>query len=46
MRLCLHSFPCSSTHILGFDLDTVKMLMNIFDTDRSGSIGFNGESYA
>lgn len=24
-----------------FDLDTVKMLMNIFDTDRSGSIGFN-----
>jgi len=23
-----------------FDLDTVKMLMNIFDTDRSGSIGF------
>lgn len=24
-----------------FDLDTVKMLMNIFDTDRSGTIGFN-----
>lgn len=24
-----------------FDLDTVKMLMNIFDTDRSGSITFN-----
>ncbi|EMD38496.1 hypothetical protein CERSUDRAFT_82768 [Gelatoporia subvermispora B] len=24
-----------------FDLDTVKMLMNIFDTDRSGAIGFN-----
>ncbi|KAH9998167.1 apoptosis-linked protein [Russula compacta] len=24
----------------GFDLDTVKMLMNIFDTDRSGTIGF------
>ncbi|KIY46125.1 EF-hand [Fistulina hepatica ATCC 64428] len=24
-----------------FDLDTVKMLLNIFDTDRSGSIGFN-----
>ncbi|KAH9946224.1 EF-hand [Epithele typhae] len=24
-----------------FDLDTVKMLMSIFDTDRSGSIGFN-----
>ncbi|KDQ60652.1 hypothetical protein JAAARDRAFT_55382 [Jaapia argillacea MUCL 33604] len=24
-----------------FDLDTVKMLMNMFDTDRSGSIGFN-----
>jgi len=23
-----------------FDLDTVKLLMNIFDTDRSGSIGF------
>ncbi|KZP23624.1 EF-hand, partial [Athelia psychrophila] len=23
-----------------FDLDTVKMLMNIFDTDRSGAIGF------
>jgi len=23
-----------------FDLDTVKMLMNIFDTDRNGSIGF------
>ncbi|KAI0079972.1 EF-hand [Panus rudis PR-1116 ss-1] len=25
----------------GFDLDTVKMLMNMFDTDRSGTIGFN-----
>jgi len=24
-----------------FDLDTIKMLMNIFDTDRSGTIGFN-----
>ncbi|KZT11409.1 EF-hand, partial [Laetiporus sulphureus 93-53] len=24
-----------------FDLDTVKMLMTMFDTDRSGSIGFN-----
>ncbi|KAG8738933.1 hypothetical protein FRC10_006319 [Ceratobasidium sp. 414] len=24
-----------------FDLDTVKMLMSIFDTDRSGCIGFN-----
>jgi len=24
-----------------FDLDTVKLLMNIFDTDRSGTIGFN-----
>ncbi|EJD05795.1 EF-hand [Fomitiporia mediterranea MF3/22] len=24
-----------------FDLDTVKMLMGIFDTDRSGTIGFN-----
>ncbi|KAI9465974.1 EF-hand [Lactarius psammicola] len=24
----------------GFDLDTVKMLMNMFDTDRSGTIGF------
>jgi len=24
-----------------FDLDTVKLLMNIFDTDRSGAIGFN-----
>jgi len=24
-----------------FDLDTVKMLMNIFDTDRSGTIDFN-----
>lgn len=24
-----------------FDLDTVKMLMAIFDTDRSGTIGFN-----
>ncbi|EJD44073.1 EF-hand [Auricularia subglabra TFB-10046 SS5] len=24
-----------------FDLDTVKMLMTIFDTDRSGTIGFN-----
>ncbi|KAI0941496.1 hypothetical protein AcW1_003370 [Taiwanofungus camphoratus] len=24
-----------------FDLDTVKLLMTIFDTDRSGSIGFN-----
>lgn len=26
---------------LAFDLDTVKMLMGIFDTDRSGTIGFN-----
>jgi len=24
-----------------FDLDTVKMLMTIFDSDRSGTIGFN-----
>jgi len=24
-----------------FDLDTVKMLMGIFDTDRSGTIGYN-----
>jgi len=24
-----------------FDLDTVKLLMNIFDVDRSGTIGFN-----
>ncbi|KAI0061890.1 EF-hand [Artomyces pyxidatus] len=24
-----------------FDLDTVKLLMNIFDSDRSGTIGFN-----
>jgi len=24
-----------------FDLDTVKMLMTIFDVDRSGTIGFN-----
>jgi Ca2+-binding EF-hand superfamily protein len=24
-----------------FDLDTVKLLMNIFDTDRSGTIAFN-----
>ncbi|KAI0034894.1 EF-hand [Vararia minispora EC-137] len=24
-----------------FDLDTVKLLMNMFDTDRSGTIGFN-----
>jgi len=24
-----------------FDLDTVKLLMNIFDTDRSGTIGFS-----
>ncbi|KIK61023.1 hypothetical protein GYMLUDRAFT_260990 [Collybiopsis luxurians FD-317 M1] len=24
-----------------FDLDTVKMLMSIFDADRSGTIGFN-----
>ncbi|XP_006460581.1 hypothetical protein AGABI2DRAFT_192241 [Agaricus bisporus var. bisporus H97] len=24
-----------------FDLDTVKLLMTIFDTDRSGTIGFN-----
>ncbi|KIP09102.1 hypothetical protein PHLGIDRAFT_87188 [Phlebiopsis gigantea 11061_1 CR5-6] len=24
-----------------FDIDTVKMLMNLFDVDRSGSIGFN-----
>jgi len=27
--------------VLAFDIDTVKMLMNIFDTDRSGTIGFN-----
>ncbi|KAK7023958.1 EF-hand domain-containing protein [Favolaschia claudopus] len=26
-----------------FDLDTVKMLMGIFDTDRSGTIDFKGE---
>jgi hypothetical protein len=26
---------------LAFDLDTVKMLMSIFDSDRSGTIGFN-----
>ncbi|KAF8558412.1 EF-hand [Imleria badia] len=24
-----------------FDLDTVKMLMNMFDSDRNGTIGFN-----
>jgi len=24
-----------------FDMDTVKLLMNIFDTDRNGTIGFN-----
>ncbi|EMD32999.1 hypothetical protein CERSUDRAFT_57577 [Gelatoporia subvermispora B] len=24
-----------------FDLDTVKLLMTIFDTDRSGTVGFN-----
>ncbi|EEB91252.1 hypothetical protein MPER_10422 [Moniliophthora perniciosa FA553] len=24
-----------------FDLDTVKLLMSIFDVDRSGTIGFN-----
>lgn len=24
-----------------FDIDTVKMLMNMFDVDRSGTIGFN-----
>jgi len=24
-----------------FDLDTVKLLMSMFDTDRSGTIGFN-----
>ncbi|GBE80827.1 hypothetical protein BKA93DRAFT_779944 [Sparassis latifolia] len=24
-----------------FDLDTVKLLMTIFDTDRSGSVGYN-----
>ncbi|KAI0686713.1 hypothetical protein BC835DRAFT_441785 [Cytidiella melzeri] len=24
-----------------FDLDTVKLLMSIFDTDRSGTVGFN-----
>ena len=28
-------------HIIAFDLDTIKMIMNIFDTDRSGTIGFN-----
>jgi len=28
-------------HHLAFDLDTVKLLMSMFDTDRSGTIGFN-----
>jgi hypothetical protein len=38
----------TSSHIpthpndLEFDLDTIKMLMGMFDTDRSGSISFNG----
>lgn len=35
---------CGTTGLtlrLAFDLDTVKMLMSIFDTDRSGTIGFN-----
>ncbi|KAM5537918.1 hypothetical protein V8D89_008394, partial [Ganoderma adspersum] len=27
--------------LAAFDLDTVKLLMTIFDTDRSGTIGFN-----
>jgi hypothetical protein len=29
------------TPLLAFDLDTVKLLMSMFDTDRSGTIGFN-----
>jgi NADH:ubiquinone oxidoreductase subunit 3 (subunit A) len=30
-----------SAHIaVAFDLDTVKLLMTLFDTDRSGTIGF------
>jgi len=31
----------SSGFCTAFDLDTVKLLMSIFDTDRSGTIGFN-----
>ncbi|KXN87077.1 Programmed cell death protein 6 [Leucoagaricus sp. SymC.cos] len=30
-----------SVSCLAFDLDTVKLLMTLFDTDRSGTIGFN-----
>lgn len=26
---------------IAFDLDTVKLLMSMFDTDLSGTIGFN-----
>ncbi|THU90655.1 EF-hand [Dendrothele bispora CBS 962.96] len=29
------------SHCTPFDIDMVKMLMSIFDTDRSGTIGFN-----
>ena len=39
-----HSFGNCKTSAHGgsaaFDLDTVKLLMTLFDTDRSGTIGF------
>ncbi|KAG6899850.1 hypothetical protein C0993_006273 [Termitomyces sp. T159_Od127] len=45
---CLRSGHISATELslvngdwTAFDLDTVKLLLSIFDTDRSGTIGFN-----
>ena len=38
MRILTKRLPGFRT---AFDLDTVKLLMSIFDTDRSGTIGFN-----
>jgi hypothetical protein len=40
---CRVSLSLSSHHRPPeFDLDTIKMLMNMFDVDRSGTITFNG----
>jgi hypothetical protein len=41
MLVQTHEYLTNRT--LGFDLNTIKMLMNIFDVDRSGTIGFNGQ---
>jgi hypothetical protein len=40
-RVCVVSNRALTWIRLAFDLDTVKLLMSIFDTDRSGTIGFN-----